>query len=225
MTTCRASTTSYACARLTATRPSGRTRLASDPADPLIELMVECLPRGEVSGFLHDVVEVGDELELRGPIGRWFVWGGEVPSLCVAGGSGVVPFVSMLRYARRMGTASRPEDRRLGPDPGAAALHRGARGVRRVHRADPREPRRPRRRAHLSRRARRAVQGHRAGVRLRVGRLRQLRRPQPGRGRCAERHRARRTVRRDGLEAEELARYCSGSVVLPPSGKSILPVP
>ncbi len=68
--------------------------------------MVECLPRGEVSGFLHDVVEVGDELELRGPIGRWFVWGGEVPSLCVAGGSGVVPFVSMLRYARRMGTAS-----------------------------------------------------------------------------------------------------------------------
>ncbi|MCW2798992.1 MAG: oxidoreductase [Aeromicrobium sp.] len=80
--------------------------LASDPADPLIELMVECLPRGEVSGFLHDVAEVGDELELRGPIGRWFVWGGKVPSLLVAGGSGVVPFISMLRFARRMGTAS-----------------------------------------------------------------------------------------------------------------------
>lgn len=77
--------------------------IASDPADPLVELMVECLPRGEVSGFLHDVVEVGDELEVRGPIGRWFVWGGTTPSLCVAGGSGVVPFVSMLRYARRTG--------------------------------------------------------------------------------------------------------------------------
>jgi ferredoxin-NADP reductase len=80
--------------------------IASDPADPLIELMVECLPRGEVSGFLHDVVEVGDVLEARGPIGRWFVWGGKVPSICVAGGSGVVPFISMLRYARRMGTES-----------------------------------------------------------------------------------------------------------------------
>ncbi|MET0447153.1 MAG: FAD-binding oxidoreductase [Aeromicrobium sp.] len=78
--------------------------IASDPADPLVELMVECLPRGEVSGFLHDVAEVGDELEVRGPIGRWFVWGGTTPSLCVAGGSGVVPFVSMMRYARRTGT-------------------------------------------------------------------------------------------------------------------------
>jgi ferredoxin-NADP reductase len=78
--------------------------IASDPTDPLIEIMVECLPRGEVSGFLHDVVEVGDELEVRGPIGRWFVWGGTTPSLCVAGGSGVVPFVSMMRHARRTGT-------------------------------------------------------------------------------------------------------------------------
>jgi ferredoxin-NADP reductase len=80
--------------------------IASDPADPLVELMVECLPRGEVSGFLHDVAEVGDELEVRGPIGRWFVWGGTTPSLCVAGGSGVVPFVSMMRYAVRRGLTS-----------------------------------------------------------------------------------------------------------------------
>lgn len=78
--------------------------IASDPADPLVELMVECLPRGEVSSFLHEIAEVGDEFELRGPIGRWFVWGGTTPSLCVAGGSGVVPFVSMLRYAQRTGT-------------------------------------------------------------------------------------------------------------------------
>ncbi|NRQ49931.1 FAD-binding oxidoreductase [Aeromicrobium stalagmiti] len=80
--------------------------IASDPDDPLVELMVECLPRGEVSSFLHEVVEVGDELEVRGPIGRWFVWGGTTPSICVAGGSGVVPFVSMMRYARRTGTES-----------------------------------------------------------------------------------------------------------------------
>ena len=72
--------------------------------DPLVEILVEHLPRGEVSGFLNDVVEVDDVLEVRGPIGRWFVWGGTTPSLCVAGGSGVVPFVSMARYARRTGT-------------------------------------------------------------------------------------------------------------------------
>jgi ferredoxin-NADP reductase len=77
--------------------------IASDPDDPLLELMVECLPDGEVSGFLHDVAEVGDELELRGPIGGWFTWTGDAPALCVVGGTGVVPAVSMLRYARRLG--------------------------------------------------------------------------------------------------------------------------
>jgi ferredoxin-NADP reductase len=77
--------------------------VASDPDDPLLELMVECLPGGEVSGFLHDVAEVGDVLELRGPIGGWFVWEGDVPAVCVAGGSGVVPVVAMTRVARRLG--------------------------------------------------------------------------------------------------------------------------
>jgi len=77
--------------------------IASDPDDPLLELMVECLPGGEVSGFLHDVAEVGDELELRGPIGGWFLWEGDVPAVCVGGGSGVVPLVAMARYARRLG--------------------------------------------------------------------------------------------------------------------------
>lgn len=77
--------------------------IASDPDDPLLELMVECLPGGEVSGFLHDVAEVGDELELRGPIGGWFVWEGDVPAVAVAGGSGVVPIVAMTRYATRLG--------------------------------------------------------------------------------------------------------------------------
>jgi ferredoxin-NADP reductase len=81
--------------------------VASDPDDPLLELMVECLPGGEVSGFLHDVAEVGDELELRGPIGGWFVWEGDVPAVAVAGGSGVVPIVAMTRYARRLGLQDR----------------------------------------------------------------------------------------------------------------------
>lgn len=80
--------------------------IASDPDDPLLELMVECLPRGEVSSFLHDIADVGDEFELRGPIGGWFVWDGTPPSICVAGGSGIVPIISMMRYARRTGTAS-----------------------------------------------------------------------------------------------------------------------
>lgn len=77
--------------------------VASDPADPQLELMVECLPDGEVSSFMHEEARVGDLFELRGPIGGWFTWSGEVPAVCVAGGSGVVPVVAMLRYARRLG--------------------------------------------------------------------------------------------------------------------------
>jgi ferredoxin-NADP reductase len=68
-----------------------------------IELTVERLEGGEVSSFLHDVVVVGDELEVRGPIGGWFVWDGDVPALLVGGGSGVVPLMAMLRLARRTG--------------------------------------------------------------------------------------------------------------------------
>jgi ferredoxin-NADP reductase len=65
-----------------------------------IELTVERLPGGEVSSFLHDVVVPGDTLELRGPIGGWFVWRGDSPALLVGGGSGVVPLMAMLRLAR-----------------------------------------------------------------------------------------------------------------------------
>jgi ferredoxin-NADP reductase len=64
------------------------------------EITVERLEGGEVSTFLHDVVVVGDELEVRGPIGGWFVWPGGVPALLVGGGSGVVPLMAMLRLAR-----------------------------------------------------------------------------------------------------------------------------
>jgi ferredoxin-NADP reductase len=70
-----------------------------------IELTVERFPDGEVSTFLHDVVEVGDELEVRGPIGGYFVWDGATPALLVGGGSGLVPLMAMLRLDR---TANSP---------------------------------------------------------------------------------------------------------------------
>ena len=76
--------------------------VASDDSDPLVEFLVERLPNGEVSEFLADVAEVGDVLELRGPIGRWFLWDTETPALCLVGGSGVVPAVAMTRAARRV---------------------------------------------------------------------------------------------------------------------------
>src|SRR3712207_2126521 len=76
---------------------------ASAPGDPLVELCVERLADGEVSTFLADVVEPGDELEVRGPIGGWFVWDGGTPALLLGGGYGVVPFIAMLRHARAVG--------------------------------------------------------------------------------------------------------------------------
>ena len=70
-----------------------------------LELTVERLEDGEVSGYLHEVVEVGDELEIRGPIGGFFVWDGHAPALLVGGGSGLVPLMAMLRLARATGRA------------------------------------------------------------------------------------------------------------------------
>jgi ferredoxin-NADP reductase len=81
--------------------------IASEPDDPMVELMVECLPGGEVSGFLHDEVRVDDVLELRGPIGGWFTWTGDVTAVAIGGGTGVVPLVAMLRCAARHGVAER----------------------------------------------------------------------------------------------------------------------
>ncbi len=95
------------------TSPDGYTAsrsysVASPPDGSLdIELTVERLEEGEVSSFLHDVVMPGDELEVRGPIGGWFVWRGDVPALLVGGGSGIVPLMSMLRLARRSGWSDR----------------------------------------------------------------------------------------------------------------------
>ena len=65
-----------------------------------IELAVERVDDGEVSPFLHDVVRPADRLEVRGPIGGYFVWdgGSAEPVLLVAGGSGIVPLLAMIRH-------------------------------------------------------------------------------------------------------------------------------
>ena len=71
-----------------------------------IALTVELVDEGEVSGYLFEGVAVGDELELRGPIGGYFVWRGEPtspPLLLVGGGSGVVPLMAMLRHRQHLG--------------------------------------------------------------------------------------------------------------------------
>ena len=76
--------------------------IASSPLDVgQIELTIDLLDDGEVSPYFHEVVEVGDQVELRGPFTSYFVWRGEEPVLLVGGGSGVVPLMAMLRHKRR----------------------------------------------------------------------------------------------------------------------------
>jgi ferredoxin-NADP reductase len=76
--------------------------IASSPLDEgEVELAIDLLDDGEVSPYFHEVVEEGDEVELRGPFTSYFVWRGESPVLLVGGGSGVVPLVAMLRHKRR----------------------------------------------------------------------------------------------------------------------------
>jgi ferredoxin-NADP reductase len=74
--------------------------IASPPENARLALTIERLDDGEVSPYLTDVLQSGDRLELRGPIGGYFVWniglGG--PLLLVAGGSGIVPLMAMLRH-------------------------------------------------------------------------------------------------------------------------------
>jgi ferredoxin-NADP reductase len=76
--------------------------IASSPLDEgVVELTIDRLDEGEVSTYFHDVLEAGDEVEVRGPFASYFVWRGEQPVLLVGGGSGVVPLMSMLRHRRR----------------------------------------------------------------------------------------------------------------------------
>jgi ferredoxin-NADP reductase len=88
--------------RLTA--PDGYTAtrsysIASSGASERIQLAVDRLPDGEVSPYLVDEVGVGDELEVRGPLGGWFVWkpAQTEPVQLIGGGSGIVPLMAMIR--------------------------------------------------------------------------------------------------------------------------------
>ena len=90
--------------RLTA--PDGYTAqrsysIASSSERRYVELVVDRLPDGEVSPYLTDELRSGDQLELRGPIGGYFVWHRDIddaPVQLIAGGSGVVPFLAMLEH-------------------------------------------------------------------------------------------------------------------------------
>src|SRR5579872_3990596 len=81
--------------------------IASPPEEaPHVTLTVERLDDGEVSPYLTEELRVGDKLELRGPIGGYFVWEAQLggPLLLVAGGSGIVPLMAMLRHRAAVGS-------------------------------------------------------------------------------------------------------------------------
>jgi ferredoxin-NADP reductase len=81
--------------------------IASPPeAGSRVMIAVERLDDGEVSPYLVDELRIGDKLELRGPIGGYFVWEAQLggPLLLVAGGSGIVPFMAMLRHRAAVGS-------------------------------------------------------------------------------------------------------------------------
>jgi ferredoxin-NADP reductase len=82
--------------------------IASAPnSENRFEITVERLPNGEVSPYLTQELSVGDPLELRGPIGGWFVWHPEQiePIQLIAGGSGIVPLMAMIRSRASSGSA------------------------------------------------------------------------------------------------------------------------
>jgi ferredoxin-NADP reductase len=80
--------------------------IASPSEQPRVTLTVEQLADGEVSPYLTDELRIGDQLELRGPIGGYFVWEASMggPLLLVAGGSGIVPLMAMLRHRAAVGS-------------------------------------------------------------------------------------------------------------------------
>jgi ferredoxin-NADP reductase len=82
--------------------------IASPPEDPRVILTVERLAEGEVSPYLVGELRAGDFVELRGPIGGYFVWKAEDerPLLLVAGGSGIVPLMAMIRHHAAAGATA-----------------------------------------------------------------------------------------------------------------------
>jgi ferredoxin-NADP reductase len=79
--------------------------IASEPErEGQVDITVERIEDGEVSTYLHDVVAIGDRIEVRGPIGGYFVWEMDMaePLLLIAGGSGIVPLMSMVRHRRAL---------------------------------------------------------------------------------------------------------------------------
>jgi ferredoxin-NADP reductase len=87
--------------------------IASPPEDSRLAITVERLEDGEVSPYLVGEVKVGDKIELRGPIGGYFVWkaGDMRPLLMIGGGSGIVPLMAMIRH--RWASRTKPPARLL----------------------------------------------------------------------------------------------------------------
>jgi ferredoxin-NADP reductase len=73
--------------------------IASAPDEGMIEITIQRVPDGEVSSYLVGIAQIGDEIELRGPIGGYFAWEptNPAPVLLVGGGSGIVPLMAMIR--------------------------------------------------------------------------------------------------------------------------------
>ena len=195
--------------RLTA--PDGYTAsrsysIASPPGGDTFELTVERLDDGEVSTFLHDVVVPGDELEVRGPIGGWFVWDGAAPALLIGGGSGIVPLMAMLRLARRSGRSDLVRlvvsARSVDDLYYAAELPGPETTVVYTREAPPDTARPPGRLQH--RRSRRRRPGRRHRLRLRFGPVRRSRQPTAGRPRRSGRSHPRRALRRHLAVAPEI---------------------
>jgi ferredoxin-NADP reductase len=83
--------------------------IASAPSNHgKLELTIERVEGGEVSPFLHDELIVGDRFEVRGPIGGYFVWDATSPGplMLVAGGSGIVPLMAIVRHRARVGASA-----------------------------------------------------------------------------------------------------------------------
>src|SRR5437870_1200994 len=94
--------------RLTAPDGYAAVRSYSIASSPNFERHIDIMPNGEVSPYLTEEVIVGDRLELRGPIGGWFVWRSNQtePIQLIAGGSGIVPLMAMIRSRASTGSAA-----------------------------------------------------------------------------------------------------------------------